>query len=94
MFRTSGGHRHDAAEALTTVARIRALPAAGLPTETIRDPMPCFIGDGPVLGTCVQEHLQNQLHDPDRRMAGLEDARASLSDFIDSSTRAAASPPA
>ncbi|MFI0350714.1 MerR family transcriptional regulator [Actinomadura sp. 9N407] len=44
--RSDGGHRHYGADAPATVARIRTLLAAGLPTKVIRDLMPCFVGDG------------------------------------------------
>ncbi|MET7645192.1 hypothetical protein ABZS83_16415 [Streptomyces sp. NPDC005426] len=50
--------------------------------------MPCFLGDGPELDACVQEHLRKQLHELDGRMDDLRHARASLSDLLDASTRA------
>lgn len=89
--RTGGGHRHYTADASTTVTQIRTLLAAGLPTKIIRDLLPCFLGDGPELDACVQEHLQTQLHELDSRMTDLQRARASLSDLLDASTRASQS---
>ncbi|MEV0091354.1 MerR family transcriptional regulator [Streptomyces sp. NPDC050738] len=86
--RTDGGHRHYTAAAPTTVTQIRTLLAAGLPTKTIRDLMPCFLGDGPELDACVQEHLQTQLQKLDSRMTDLQHARTSLSALLDASTRA------
>ncbi|MFG3138050.1 MerR family transcriptional regulator [Streptomyces sp. NPDC048211] len=92
-YRTAGGHRHYTADAVTAVTRIRSLLAAGLPTRTIRDLMPCFLGDGPVLDACVQGHLETQLQDLDSRMADLRHARASLNGLIDASTRASTPSP-
>ncbi|MGW0531097.1 MerR family transcriptional regulator [Streptomyces sp. NPDC003032] len=93
--RTDGGHRQYGAAALTTVTRIRTLLAAGLPTRIIRDLMPCFLGEGPELDTCVLDHLQTHLRELDTRIADLQHARTSLGDLLDASTRAsraAASP--
>ncbi|MFH8566354.1 MerR family transcriptional regulator [Streptomyces sp. NPDC017988] len=86
--RTDGGHRHYDEGALTTVARIRTLLAAGLPTRIIRDLMPCFLGDGPELDTCVLEHLRTHLSELDTRIADLQQARTSLRDLLDTSSRA------
>ncbi|MFG2597381.1 MerR family transcriptional regulator [Streptomyces sp. NPDC048462] len=86
--RTGGGHRLYTADAPITVARIRTLLAAGLATKVIRDLMPCFLGDGPELDACVQEHLRTQLRQMDSRMTDLQQARTSLSDLIDASARA------
>ncbi|CAG6394847.1 MerR family transcriptional regulator [Streptomyces cocklensis] len=86
--RTSGGHRHYTADAPATVTQIRTLLAAGLPTRVIRDLMPCFIGDGPTLDACVQDHLRTQLHDLDNRITDLQHARASLGDLLHASARA------
>lgn len=86
--RTSGGHRHYTADAPTTVTQIRTLLAAGLPTRVIQELMPCFIGDGPTLDPCVQDHLRTQLLDLDSRITNLQHARASLSDLLDASARA------
>ncbi|WP_119731563.1 MerR family transcriptional regulator [Thermomonospora amylolytica] len=88
--RTEGGHRQYSADAPATVVRIRTLLAAGLPTKVIRELMPCFIGDGPELDACVLDHLRTQLADLDTRINELQQARASLSDLLDASTRALA----
>jgi DNA-binding transcriptional MerR regulator len=85
--RTSGGHRSYAPDAPAAVERIRALLAAGLPTRVIRDLMPCFSGDGVVLQPCVLDHLRGQLDDLDMRIAGLQQARTSLSGILDASER-------
>jgi DNA-binding transcriptional MerR regulator len=86
--RSEGGHRHYDSEAPATVARIRTLLAAGLPTRIIRDLMPCFDGDGVTLQACVHDHLRDQLADLDSRMAELNRARTTLSEILDASTRA------
>ncbi|MFF5256670.1 MerR family transcriptional regulator [Streptomyces leeuwenhoekii] len=86
--RAGGGHRHYTADAVATVARIRALLAAGLPTKVIRDVLPCAVGDGPEVDACVQDLLRRQLHDLDARIAELRAARASLGDLLEASERA------
>ncbi|MFF8274998.1 MerR family transcriptional regulator [Streptomyces lateritius] len=87
-YRTGGGHRHYTADAPATVAQIRTLLAAGLPTKVIRDLMPCLLGDGPEVDACVLGHLQAQLDDLDARIAHLQQARTSLGGLLDASTRA------
>lgn len=88
--RSEGGHRHYGPEAPLTVARIRTLLAAGLPTRVIRDLMPCFAGDGTELQACVLDHLKAQLAELDSRIADLNQARTALSGILDASTRALA----
>lgn len=89
--RTAGGHRHYAADAPVTVARIRTLLAAGLPTKVIRDIMPCFLGDGPELESCVLDHLRAQLAELTTRIDDLQEARTSLADLLDASVLASTS---
>ncbi|MFD0854934.1 MerR family transcriptional regulator [Actinomadura adrarensis] len=88
--RSEGGHRHYDSEAPATVARIRTLLAAGLPTRVIRDLMPCFEGDGVTLQACVHDHLRNQLAELDARMTELDQARTTLTEILATSTRAPA----
>ncbi|GAA4612372.1 MerR family transcriptional regulator [Actinoallomurus liliacearum] len=88
--RSEGGHRHYGPEAPATVARIRALLAAGLPTRVIRELMPCFAGDGTELQACVLDHLRTQMADLDSRIADLTQARTALGDILEASTRALA----
>ncbi|GAB2590129.1 hypothetical protein GCM10027168_23980 [Streptomyces capparidis] len=89
--RTEGGHRAYADDAPDTVARVRTLLAAGLPTRVIRELMPCFTGDGTALDACVHGHLRAQLAGLDARIADLGRARAQLAGLLDASV--AASPP-
>jgi DNA-binding transcriptional MerR regulator len=88
--RTNGGHRQYAAGAPVAVTRIRTLLAAGLPTKTIRDLMPCFTGDGANLDACVLDHLRTQLTELDVRVADLLRARTSLVELLTASTAALA----
>jgi DNA-binding transcriptional MerR regulator len=85
--RSEGSHRHYGAEAPATVARIRTLLAAGLPTRVIRELMPCFAGDGVELQECVLDHLRTQLAEMDSRIADLSQARTALGDILEASTR-------
>ncbi|MER7718958.1 MerR family transcriptional regulator [Streptomyces flaveolus] len=88
--RDAGGHRRYPAEAVTEVARIRTLLAAGLPTRVIRRLVPCVLGDGPEVDVCVQDLLREQLAGLDTRIAHLQQARAALGELLDASVRAAA----
>ena len=83
--RSDGGHRHYGPEAAGTVARIRVLLAAGLPTRVIQELMPCFAGDGTELQACVFDHLRNQLAGLDSRIADLTRARLALGEILDAS---------
>ncbi|MFE0805342.1 MerR family transcriptional regulator [Streptomyces sp. NPDC058812] len=88
--RAGGGHRHYTEAAVTEVARIRTLLAAGLPTRVIRELLPCLLGDGPEVDVCVQDRLRERLADLDARITGLQQARAALGELLDASVRAAA----
>ncbi|TDC19318.1 MerR family transcriptional regulator [Streptomyces sp. 8K308] len=80
--RGEGGHRRYGPEAPVTVARIRALLAAGLPTRVIRSLMPCYTDDGARLQPCVLDHLRERAADLDTRMAELAEARAALGELV------------
>ncbi|RKS73525.1 DNA-binding transcriptional MerR regulator [Actinomadura pelletieri DSM 43383] len=82
--RTEGGHRVYASDAPVAVARIRRLLAAGFPTRTIRELMPCFEGDE--LQPCVRGHLTDHLADLEARIADLTKARASVAGLIASAS--------
>lgn len=86
--RSPGGHRQYGSESVVAVGRIRSLLAAGLPTRTIRELMPCFAGEGIELQDCVLDHVRAQLAELDSRIAGLGRARAALGTILDDSTRA------
>src|SRR5688572_19345358 len=88
--RSEGGHRRYGPEVPASVARIRTLLAAGLPTRVIRELLPCFVGDGTELQACVHDHLRRQLAELDSRVADLRRARTALGDILEASTRAPA----
>ncbi|MGV9772765.1 MerR family transcriptional regulator [Streptosporangium sp. NPDC003464] len=90
--RAGGGHRRYAADAPATVRRIRIFLGAGLPTRVIRDLLPCVTGDGPDLDPCVIGHLREQLGGIDERIAGLQEARASLAGLLQATEGARPAP--
>jgi DNA-binding transcriptional MerR regulator len=53
-LRSGNGYREYAESAVDTVRRIRALLAAGLPTETIRQALPCVRDATPRLEPCPE----------------------------------------
>ncbi|KAB8165773.1 MerR family transcriptional regulator [Streptomyces sp. 3MP-14] len=87
--RTAGGHRLYVPEAPATVARVRALLNAGLPTRAIRELTPCFVGEGPEVAPCVWDLLREHRDELDARMNALAEARAALDALLTSSARAA-----
>ncbi|GAA2120708.1 MerR family transcriptional regulator [Actinomadura napierensis] len=91
--RTGGGHREYPADAPAAVARIRALLAARLPTRTIRDLMPCFVGDGTELQSCVFDHLKTRMAELDDRIAELSGSRTALGELFDASVLRSADDP-
>ncbi|MEV5506920.1 MerR family transcriptional regulator [Streptomyces orinoci] len=77
--RQPNGYRTYDATAEQTVARIRALLAAGLPTQLIRQVLPCASADGS-LRPCpgVLKNLRTQLTRLDERADELARARETL----------------
>ncbi|MFF0575999.1 MerR family transcriptional regulator [Streptosporangium saharense] len=84
--RSPSGHRHYTTEAPTVVGHIRALLAAGLPTRTIRDILPCIEGPGPDIHPCVRDYLQTHLRDLDTQIIALQRSRNSLATILKSSS--------
>ncbi|WP_243704519.1 MerR family transcriptional regulator [Micromonospora sp. KC723] len=84
--RIGGGHRRYDADAPVVVGHIRALLAAGLPTNVIRDVLPCVQGPGPELEHCAAPTLQEQLRRLDGRIFTLQNARAALTDLLANAT--------
>lgn len=80
--RASGGHRRYHDHAPIVVGHIRALLAAGLPTNVIREVLPCVEGPGPELEHCAAPTLQEQLHRLDGRISTLQNARSALSNLL------------
>lgn len=91
--RTPSGHRHYTAEAPTVVGHIRALLAAGLPTRTIRDILPCVEGPGPDVHPCVRDYLQTHLQDLDTQITTLQRSRNSLATILTATDRFGESSP-
>ncbi|MGW5518370.1 MerR family transcriptional regulator [Nocardia africana] len=88
--RRSNGYRTYDETATTTVLRIRALLAAGLPTRVIRRILPCTDAAAAVL-PCpgVLDALRAQLRVLDRRSAEIDTARNVLLQTITTAETAA-----
>ncbi|MEU1730960.1 MerR family transcriptional regulator [Streptosporangium sp. NPDC020145] len=80
--RSASGHRHYTAEAPTVVGHIRVLLAAGLPTRTIRDILPCIEGPGPDIHPCVQNYLRTHLEEIETQITTLQRSRSSLTNLL------------
>lgn len=82
--RQANGYRDYNQATEQTVAHIRALLAAGLPTRTIRQILPCAAGTSQ-LRPCpgVLDALREQLTNLDRRADDLARARQILTQTID-----------
>ena len=81
--RRANGYREYGDDAELTVARIRALLAAGLPTRSIARLLPCAAGVDalrPCPGTL--EVLHDRLEELDRRAAEIAEARTLLTRTI------------
>ncbi|MEU4422485.1 MerR family transcriptional regulator [Actinoplanes sp. NPDC024001] len=80
--RSGTGHRRYDSGAPLVVRQIRALLAAGLPTATIREVLPCVTGAGPDVDECVAGLLRERLSDLDQQIATLSEARTALAGLI------------
>ncbi|GAA4043662.1 MerR family transcriptional regulator [Nonomuraea soli] len=83
--RTEGGHRHYGADAPETVAHIRALLDARVPTRTIRELLPCVEGEGPSgprINACVSGLLRDHLEAMERQIAELQQSRTALTGIL------------
>jgi DNA-binding transcriptional MerR regulator len=83
--RRANGYRDYGPEAPGTVLRIRALLAAGLPTEAIRDLLPCEGPAGPQPEACpaLLERIRELRDDAATRAAELSRTSASLTRYLD-----------
>jgi DNA-binding transcriptional MerR regulator len=70
--RRPSGYREYDADAVGAVRRIRTLLAAGLPTRTIAEVLPCVVEVGDTVATVC----------PDEMAVSLADERARISDAI------------
>ncbi|AEW98889.1 MerR family transcriptional regulator [Streptantibioticus cattleyicolor] len=76
--RGANGYRRYAAGAEDDVRRIRALPAAGLPTRVIRQVLPCTTATSVLPCPGVLDALHGQLRALDERSARIAEAREIL----------------
>ncbi|BBY28779.1 MerR family transcriptional regulator [Mycolicibacterium sediminis] len=85
-IRADNGYRRYRPDALTTVAQIRGLLDAGLPTDTIRRILPCAHGSEPTIDPCP-EILEALVHERDRldeRIRHLSGSRDTLDRYLTS----------
>lgn len=82
--RAPSGYRYYPAEAITVVAQIRNLLAAGLNTETIRTVLPCARGELPALEPCpnLLATLRTELTAIDDRLSCLQQTRTALATYL------------
>ncbi|MGP4021537.1 MerR family transcriptional regulator [Saccharopolyspora sp. 5N708] len=87
--RAPSGYRYYSEDAVTVVAQIRNLLAAGLNTETIRTVLPCARGELPVLEPCsdLLATLRTQLAAIDDRLACLQQTRTALATYLTATQR-------
>ncbi|MER7010975.1 MerR family transcriptional regulator [Saccharopolyspora sp. NPDC000359] len=83
--RAPSGYRYYPAEAITVVAQIRNLLAAGLNTETIRTVLPCARGELPTLEPCpdLLATLRAELTAIDDRLTCLQQTRTALATYLE-----------
>jgi len=83
-IRTANGYRHYDDRAAVTVRQIRALLAAGLSTDEIRQLLPCASSETPDLEPCeeVLSLLRSRLAGLDERIGALAGARGALSRYL------------
>ncbi|MGD7705262.1 MerR family transcriptional regulator [Microlunatus sp. Y2014] len=79
------GYREYGSDAVTTVAQIRNLLAAGLSTAEIAAVLPCAAGPTPDFEPCEElaETFARRLADLDARMTSLAHARDLLRGFVE-----------
>ncbi len=86
--RLSNGYRDYAEDAPMIVGQIRALLDAGLPTDVIREVLPCAEGKPPRLEACptLSAVLSEVLGNIESRMDKLAHHREALVRYIDATT--------
>jgi DNA-binding transcriptional MerR regulator len=91
--RGSNGYRHYDQDAPVTVAQIRGLLAAGIPTHVIRDILPCAQGTAPALTPCPDliATLRTELAGLESRITCLQQNRDALRRYLDTTTHDAGS---
>ena len=79
------GYRRYPPDSVRTVARIRALLAAGLSTEVIRDVLPCVVGGDPIeMDLCpdLVRTIRRELAEMDARIGELQCSRSTLAGYL------------
>jgi DNA-binding transcriptional MerR regulator len=83
-IRADNGYRRYCPEAVTTVAQIRGLLDAGLPTDTIRRILPCAHGSEPTIEPCpdILDALAHEMSRLDDRIRHLTTSRHTLDRYL------------
>ncbi|MBP2586564.1 DNA-binding transcriptional MerR regulator [Streptomyces sp. PvR006] len=82
--RGPNGYRAYDEDAVTAVRKVRALLAAGLPTEVIRVVLPCTGEDGAAFDWCadIRDLMLRELAAADARIDDLHRRRSTLAGFL------------
>ncbi|MCV7422125.1 MerR family transcriptional regulator [Mycobacterium yunnanensis] len=82
--RADNGYRRYRSDAVTTVAQIRGLLDAGLPTDTIRTILPCAHGSEPTIDPCpeILASLTHERRRLDERIRHLSASRDTLDRYL------------
>jgi DNA-binding transcriptional MerR regulator len=82
--RGANGYREYGPDAAAAVSRIRALMAIGLPTDTIRDILPCDGAAGPRPGACpaLAEKIREIRDSASRQAAELARTSEALTRYL------------
>jgi DNA-binding transcriptional MerR regulator len=83
--RDPNGYRRYGADSVRAVARIRALLAAGLSTEVIRDVLPCVGGGDPIeMDLCpdLVRTIRREIAQMDARIGELQCSRSALAGYL------------
>lgn len=88
--RGSNGYRVFSADAVGTVAQVRALLQAGLSTREIAYLLPCASGDAPLLEPCSElvSVLESRREQLDVKLEALARSRAALQKYLDATAGA------
>ncbi|BBZ28811.1 hypothetical protein MMAD_31060 [Mycolicibacterium madagascariense] len=82
--RADNGYRRYFPDSVTTVAQIRGLLDAGLPTDTIRQILPCASGHEPTIEPCpeILSALAREMNRLDDRIEHLQTSRIALDRYL------------
>jgi DNA-binding transcriptional MerR regulator len=89
------GYRRYGPDAVRTVARIRALLAAGLSTDVIRDVLPCIVDGDPIeLDLCpdLVRTIRREIAQMDARIGELQCSRSALAGYLPQGPQACTGP--